>query len=98
MKTLHKWCAGLDVHKVEVVACLRLISKRKVEQEVRRFPTTIPIKSPKMIARSWSGGPRVLARGGQSRSRFDFSAAHRLSRSQIWWLSPAWRNCESVRL
>jgi transposase len=28
------------VHKVEVVACLRCISKRKVEREVRRFPTT----------------------------------------------------------
>jgi transposase len=40
MKTLHKRCAGLDVHKVEVVACLRLIGKRKVEREVRRFPTT----------------------------------------------------------
>src|SRR4029077_15859160 len=40
MKTLHKRCAGLDVHKVEVVACVRLISKRKVEREVRRFPTT----------------------------------------------------------
>jgi len=40
MKTLHKRCAGLDVHKAEVVACLRLISKRKVEREVRRFPTT----------------------------------------------------------
>src|SRR5215471_8730034 len=40
MKTLHKRCAGLDVHKVEVVACLRLISKRKVERQVRRFPTT----------------------------------------------------------
>ena len=40
MKTLHKTCAGLDVHKAEVVACLRLISKRKVEREVRRFPTT----------------------------------------------------------
>src|SRR5262249_26244488 len=40
MKTLHKRCAGLDVHKVEVVACLRLISKRKVELKVRRFPTT----------------------------------------------------------
>lgn len=40
MKTLHKRCAGLDVHKVEVVACLRCISKRKVEREVRRFPTT----------------------------------------------------------
>ena len=25
MKTLHKRCAGLDVHKAEVVACLRLI-------------------------------------------------------------------------
>ena len=40
MKTLHKRCAGLDVHKSEVVACLRLVSKRKVEREVRRFPTT----------------------------------------------------------
>ena len=38
MKTLHKRCAGLDVHKAEVVACVRLISKRKVEREVRRFP------------------------------------------------------------
>src|SRR6266567_7473372 len=33
MKTLHQRCAGLDVHKVEVVACLRLVSKRKVERE-----------------------------------------------------------------
>jgi transposase len=40
MKTLHKRCAGLDVHKVEVVACLRRVSKRKVEREVGRFPTT----------------------------------------------------------
>jgi hypothetical protein len=24
MKTLHKRCAGIDVHKVEVVACLRV--------------------------------------------------------------------------
>ena len=40
MKTLHKRCAGLDVHKVEVVACVRLVSKRKTEREVRRFPTT----------------------------------------------------------
>jgi transposase len=40
MKTLHKKCAGIDVHKLEVVACLRLVTKRKVEREVRRFPTT----------------------------------------------------------
>jgi transposase len=40
MKTLHKRCAGLDVHKAEVVACLRVVNKRKVGHEVRRFPTT----------------------------------------------------------
>ena len=36
MKTLHKRCAGIDVHKTEVVACLRVITHRKVEREVRR--------------------------------------------------------------
>src|ERR1700750_2101677 len=40
MKTLHKRCAGLDVHKAEVVACLRVVNKRKVGHQVRRFPTT----------------------------------------------------------
>ena len=40
MKTLHKRCAGLDVHKAEVVACLRVVNKQKVGHEVRRFPTT----------------------------------------------------------
>jgi transposase len=40
MKTLHKRCAGLDVHKVEVVACLRLVARGKVSHEVRRFATT----------------------------------------------------------
>jgi transposase len=33
-------CAGLDVHKKEVVACLRLVVRNKVSREVRRFPTT----------------------------------------------------------
>jgi len=40
MKTLHRRCAGLDVHKKEVVACLRLVIRDKVSYEVRRFPTT----------------------------------------------------------
>jgi transposase len=40
MKTLHERCAGLDVHKVEVVACTRLVEKGKVARQVRRFPTT----------------------------------------------------------
>ena len=40
MHTLHKRCAGLDVHKKEVVACLRLVARNKASHEVRRFPTT----------------------------------------------------------
>src|SRR5262245_19213380 len=40
MKTLHRRCAGLDVHKKEVVACLRLVVRGKATYEVRRFPTT----------------------------------------------------------
>src|SRR5262245_46094249 len=40
MKTLHKRCAGVDVHKTEVMVCLRLVTHGKVEREVRRFPTT----------------------------------------------------------
>jgi transposase len=40
MKTLHKRCAGLDVHKAEVVACLRLVMRSKMDRQVRRFPTT----------------------------------------------------------
>ena len=40
MKTLHRRCAGLDVHKKEVVACLRLAIRGKATYEVRRFPTT----------------------------------------------------------
>src|SRR3954471_14955394 len=40
VKTLHQRCAGLDVHKQEVVACLRLGRRGRVEREVRRFPTT----------------------------------------------------------
>jgi transposase len=40
MKTLHRRCAGLDVHKVEVVACLRIVARGKASYEVRRFATT----------------------------------------------------------
>jgi transposase len=40
MKVLHRRCAGLDVHKAEVVACARIFARRKVVYEVRRFGTT----------------------------------------------------------
>jgi transposase len=40
MKVTHKRCAGLDVHKKEVVACLRVVMRGETTHEVRRFPTT----------------------------------------------------------
>jgi transposase len=43
MDTLHTACAGLDVHKDTVVACVRRLDKRnRVRSEVRTFGTTTP--------------------------------------------------------
>ncbi|MCW2318831.1 transposase [Rhodoblastus acidophilus] len=42
METLHRRCAGLDVHQKEIVACRRLVSGRKSGSELGRFPTTTP--------------------------------------------------------
>jgi len=39
MKTLHRRCAGLDVHSDSVVACARLTVRSKTSYEVRRFST-----------------------------------------------------------
>jgi transposase len=40
MEVLHTRCAGLDVHKDSVVACVRLAANGKVGREVRSFATT----------------------------------------------------------
>ena len=40
MEVLHPRCAGLDVHRDSVVACVRLASGRRVEQHVDTFGTT----------------------------------------------------------
>ena len=42
METLHRRCAGLDVHQKEIVACRRIVSGRKSGSELGRFPTTTP--------------------------------------------------------
>lgn len=39
MKTLHRRCAGLDVHSDTVVACARLTARTKANHEARRFST-----------------------------------------------------------
>jgi transposase len=40
MEVMHKCCAGLDVPKNVIVACVRLTLGRKVERECRTFDTT----------------------------------------------------------
>ena len=40
MKVLYDRCAGLDVHKVTVVACMRWLEGREVHYETRTFETT----------------------------------------------------------
>ena len=40
MEVIHERCAGLDVHKETVVACVRLREGGEVRREVRRFATT----------------------------------------------------------
>ena len=40
MEVLCPRCAGLDVHKETVVACVRLAHGNRVERETRRFATT----------------------------------------------------------
>jgi transposase len=40
MEVIHKCCAGLDVHKENVVGCVRVRELGEVRHEVRRFATT----------------------------------------------------------
>ncbi len=40
MEVLHPHCAGLDVHKDTVVACMRHMVDGAVKREVRTFKTT----------------------------------------------------------
>jgi transposase len=40
MEVLHERCAGLDVHKDTIVACVRIACGREVSQEVKTFGTT----------------------------------------------------------
>ena len=42
METLHRRCAGLDVHQKEIVACRRIASGRKARSELARFAATTP--------------------------------------------------------
>ena len=43
MDVLYPRCAGLDVHKDTVVACVRVVSDGAVTSEVLTFDTTTPM-------------------------------------------------------
>ena len=40
MEVVHQCCAGLDVHKAEIVACVRQVRGATVTHTVERFATT----------------------------------------------------------
>ena len=40
MDVMHERCAGLDVHKAAIVACVRSITDGKVNRECRTFDST----------------------------------------------------------
>ena len=40
MEVLHPHCAGLDVHKETVVACVRHMANGSVKRQIRTFKTT----------------------------------------------------------
>src|SRR5690242_18836930 len=40
MEVVHRRCAGLDVHKESVVACVRLVKDGQISREVRTYETT----------------------------------------------------------
>ena len=40
MDVMHERCAGLDVHKATIVACVRTVTGGKVNRECRTFDTT----------------------------------------------------------
>ena len=40
MEVLYPRCAGLDVHKATVVACVRMAEGRQVTSEIRQFATS----------------------------------------------------------
>jgi hypothetical protein len=43
MEVIHTRCAGLDVHKQTVVACLRMQEGQEVRREVRRWSYPVSV-------------------------------------------------------
>src|SRR5260370_631576 len=79
METLHERCAGLDVHKDTVVACVRIATGRSAQREVKTFATTT---SGLLELHDWLQGDGVThvameATGGLKASRAELLEALR---------------------
>ena len=71
MEVLYPHCAGLDVHKETVVACVRHMVGGTVKREVRTFDTTttgllalVGVAGIRGLHRSGHGGDRRLLEAG----------------------------------
>ena len=75
MEVLHPHCAGLDVHKETVVACVRHMVNGTIKREVRMFDTTTGRSSRfgglagiRGLHRGGHGGHRRLLETGLARA------------------------------
>ena len=101
MDVMHERCAGLDVHKAKIVACVRLMTGGKVNRECRTFDTTTAGLLALLAWLTESGCMHVAMEDiGVSRKpawnilrdgAFELIAANATSRaargSPIWWLA-----------
>ena len=68
MQVVHARCAGLDVHKETVVACVRVASGSSVSEEVETFSTLTKSLSSSQRGwwsrrRRWSGWRQLASTG-----------------------------------
>ena len=82
MEVLYPKCAGLDVHKKTVVACVRIQQGQSVEQEVRTLTPRRPACWP-----SWRGFRRRAARSRPWKPPALLEAGVARARG---WLSSSW--------
>jgi hypothetical protein len=61
MKTLHRRYAGVDVHSANVVACIRVMTKGKVQHEVRQFSAST---RDLLALRDWFEDENACGHGG----------------------------------
>jgi len=71
MEVIHPQCAGLDVHKQTVVACVRVTMAGRAQHEVRTFATTA---AGLLALQEWLGAAGCAHAGGRAARRLPFHA------------------------